>query len=308
MRTVGLQNISASGANVCACAKRAWGTHMRALRRLHPPALYTPPARLRLTRPPARGVRPAHLTHRATIPPLPVFSSSATVYGDGTPPFKETSQTGVGITNPYGWTKYMAERILTDVQASAPAMGVVLLRYFNPVGGHRSGTMGEDPAGVPNNLMPYIQRVAAGRLRQLTVYGDDWATEDGTALRDYLHVVDLARGHLAALNWVFAQEEARRAAAGAAGASGGGVCEVFNLGTGRPASVKQVITAFEAASQKPVPYVVGPRRPGDVQGSWADASKAAHMLGWNAEKTLAEMCEDSWRWVSENPTGYGGGK
>jgi UDP-glucose 4-epimerase len=271
----------------------------------------------------------------------------------------------------------------------------VLLRYFNPVGAHVSGTIGEDPAGIPSNLMPFIQRVAAGRLPQLTVYGDDWDTPDGacvgdaragavlagaralcapppqrggvavcclgpartamqrrpplprhsrtphispthppararagTALRDYIHVVDLARGHLAAVDWLFKRAAEAAAAASAttavaataaagggaaaasdagAGVGGAALCEVFNLGTGRPSSVKEVIAAYEAAAGgRPLPHTFGPRRPGDVQGSWADASKAASVLGWTAGKTLPDMCADSWRWASANPQGYGG--
>lgn len=222
--------------------------------------------------------------------PSIVFSSSATVYGDGIPPFTELSPTGTGITNPYGQTKFMAEQILSDLQKATPSLRVSLLRYFNPVGAHESGTMGEDPAGVPSNLMPYIQRVATGRLPKLTVYGGDYATPDGTALRDYIHVVDLAKGHVKALEWMAKQTS--------------GFCEVFNLGTGRPSSVLEVISSFRAASGHPIPITVGPRRPGDAPSSFAEPSKAKEVLGWEASLTMTDMCRDSWRWVSLNPMGY----
>jgi len=248
-----------------------------------------------------------------------VFSSSATVYGSGAAPFTEASLTGVvrahagggdsryssphvhrpppttraqGVLSPYGQTKVMAEQILRDVAHADSSMGIVLLRYFNPVGAHPSGTIGEDPAGVPNNLLPYIQRVASGRLPQLTVHGSDYPTPDGTAQRDYIHVCDLAAGHLSALQWL-----ARRPAGGALG--------VFNLGTGVKYSVLDVVTAFERASGRTVPYVVGPRRTGDAAAVWADPSYAATELGWRATRSLDDMCADAWRWVEHNPHGYG---
>ena len=190
-------------------------------------------------------------------------------------------------------TKHMAEQILRDYQAAAPASAVVLLRYFNPVGAHASGTIGEDPAGIPNNLMPYLQRVASGRLPKLVIHGSDYETVDGTGMRDYIHVVDLAAGHVKALEWLHAH-----AAAGGVG--------LFNLGTGKPSSVLQVIAAYERASGARIPYEVGPRRPGDVASSYAIPDKAEAELGWKAQLGLDRMCEDSWRWVSHNPAGYGG--
>lgn len=190
-------------------------------------------------------------------------------------------------------TKFMAEQILRDYQAAAHGSGVALLRYFNPVGAHASGTIGEDPAGIPNNLMPYIQRVASGRLPKLGVHGADYDTVDGTGMRDYIHVVDLAVGHVCAIQWLAARSAAR-----------GGV-GVFNLGTGKPSSVLQVIAAYERASGVHIPYEIGPRRPGDVASSFALPDKAAAELGWSAKFGLDRMCEDSWRWVSANPDGYG---
>ena len=186
-----------------------------------------------------------------------VFSSSATVYGTAEPPLSESSQVGVGVTNPYGKTKYFLEEVLRDVTASDPEWGVVLLRYFNPVGAHESGTIGEDPNGIPNNLMPYVQQVAVGKREKLTVFGDDYpGTVDGTGMRDYLHVVDLAAGHLAALEYA---------------SKAGGGCEVFNLGTGTALSVLQMVEGMKKACGHDVPYVIGPRRPGDLGGFCSDA-------------------------------------
>jgi len=208
-----------------------------------------------------------------------VFSSSATVYGEtGEPPFREDSQ--LGPSNPYGRTKLMVEQILADLAGSDPAWKVVLLRYFNPVGSHESGTIGEDPNGVPNNLMPYVGQVAVGKLQQLSVFGNDYPTPDGTGERDYLHVVDLALGPVAAVRALEQFDPVN----------------VFNLGTGRGHSVLEVVAAYEAASGRKVPYRIAPRRPGDVATSYADAARAARVLGWRAERDLAAMCRDAWRW------------
>lgn len=210
-----------------------------------------------------------------------VFSSSATVYGPENPvPYREEQPTYFA-TNPYGWTKVMIEQILRDVCAAEADFSAVLLRYFNPIGAHPSGLLGDDPQGIPNNLMPYIARVAAGRLSRLTVFGNDYDTADGTCVRDYIHVVDLARGHLAALNYT------------AAGA------EVFNLGTGRGTSVLEMVHTFSRVNGVEVPYVIGPRRVGDLPRCWADASKAERLLGWRAEKSTDEMCRDSWNYIKK---------
>jgi len=215
-----------------------------------------------------------------------VFSSSATVYGDPSElPLRETSRTGVGLTNPYGWTKFMNEQILRDAAVADPGLSVCLLRYFNPVGAHASGLIGEDPAGVPLNLMPYITQVAVGVRDHLDVFGDDYDTVDGTGVRDYLHVVDLATGHVAALNH-----------------APGGV-SVYNLGTGTGTSVLQLVHAFEQATGRDVPYRVVARRPGDIATCYCDAGKAARELDWTATKTVADMCADAWRWQSMNPRG-----
>ncbi len=217
-----------------------------------------------------------------------VFSSSATVYGDP-PGLPLTEATSPGApTSPYGRTKLVIEGILTDLQRGDSRWSVVLLRYFNPVGAHLSGLIGEDPTGIPNNLMPYLAQVAVGRLDRLTIHGDDYSTPDGTGVRDYIHVVDLAVGHVAALGKL-------------AGAPG---THVYNLGTGRGTSVRELVTAFEEASGRPIPTVVGPRRPGDVAANWCDASKAAADLGWVATRTIADMCRDTWRWQTRNPDGY----
>lgn len=216
-----------------------------------------------------------------------VFSSSATVYG--TPeelPLKETSRVGIGITNPYGQTKYMIEQILRDVAIADPTWKITILRYFNPIGAHESGMIGEDPNGIPNNLLPYIAQVAVGKLEKVRVFGDNYDTADGTGVRDYIHVVDLARGHVAAL-----------------GHMREGV-EVYNLGTGKGVSVLEMIKAFERAAGKSIPYEVVDRRPGDVAACYADCSKANKELEWQAEKTLDDACIDSWHWQSQNPNGF----
>ena len=219
-----------------------------------------------------------------------VFSSSATVYGDpARVPIDENFPTTA--TNPYGWTKFMGEQILRDVAAAEEGWNVVLLRYFNPVGAHPSGRIGEDPDGLPNNLMPYVSQVAVGRLQQLRVFGNDYPTPDGTGVRDYIHVVDLALGHLKALERIDALS---------------GVT-TLNLGTGRGYSVLEMVRAFEAASGRLVPFELVARRPGDVAACWADPARAAETLGWRAERGLAAMCADAWRWQSHNPQGYRGG-
>ncbi len=218
-----------------------------------------------------------------------VFSSSATVYGDpASVPIDEGFPTAA--TNPYGRTKLMGEEILRDVGAADPRWNIALLRYFNPVGAHRSGRIGEDPDGLPNNLMPYVSQVAVGRLERLNVFGGDYPTPDGTGVRDYIHVVDLARGHLRALERI----------GGLPGVS------TFNLGTGRGYSVLEVVKAFEAASERSIPYRIVARRPGDVAACWADPARAAEVLGWRAELDLAAMCADAWRWQRLNPRGYDG--
>ncbi len=210
-----------------------------------------------------------------------VFSSSATVYGPNNPvPYREDMPANT-CTNPYGWTKLMIEQILRDHAAADPEFRAVLLRYFNPIGAHPSGLLGDDPNGIPNNLMPYLARVAAGILPKLTVFGDDYDTPDGTCLRDYLHVVDLAKGHLQAIDYGVTHPGA----------------EAINLGTGSGVSVLELIHTFIRATGVDVPYVIGPRRDGDLARVWADASKAKTVLGWTAEKTLEEMCRDSWNFV-----------
>ena len=218
-----------------------------------------------------------------------IFSSSATVYQAGLPmPVDETAP--LGCTNPYGWTKFMCEQILRDLYVSDPEWSIVLLRYFNPIGADPSGLIGEDPAGTPNNLLPYITQTALGRLKKLKVHGDDYNTVDGTGVRDYIHVVDLAKGHVAALQ--YAQKHKG--------------CEAINLGTGKGYSVMQIVKAFEAVNDIQVPYEVGPRRPGDVATVFANPVKADTLLNWKAEKTLEDMCRDSWRWQTMNPQGYAG--
>lgn len=218
-----------------------------------------------------------------------VFSSSATVYGDpDRVPIREDFPTRA--TNPYGWSKWMTERILCDAATADPEWRFTLLRYFNPVGAHPSGTIGEDPRGIPNNLMPYVSQVAVGRRDALQVFGDDYPTVDGTGVRDYIHVMDLARGHLLAVERMTSLPSPA----------------IINLGTGRGYSVLEVLKAFETASGRRVPYRVVARRPGDIASCWADASLAEHLLGWQAEMGIDKMCEDAWRWQSLNPDGYAG--
>jgi UDP-glucose 4-epimerase len=216
-----------------------------------------------------------------------VFSSSATVYGDPqSVPIREDAPTGP--TNPYGRTKWMIEYILNDLVVADPSWSVGILRYFNPVGAHPSGRIGEDPQGIPNNLMPFIAQVAVGRREHLSVFGADWPTPDGTGVRDYIHVVDLARGHVAALRRAFAAPGAW----------------TVNLGTGRGHSVLEVLKAFEQASGRPVPHRIVDRRAGDIAACWADPAHAEALLGWRAQLDLRTMCEDAWRWQSANPRGY----
>jgi UDP-glucose 4-epimerase len=217
-----------------------------------------------------------------------IFSSSATVYG--TPeelPLSETSRTGVGITNPYGRTKYMIEEILQDLAVADPSSQITILRYFNPIGAHESGLIGEDPYGLPNNLLPYVSQVAVGKLEKVRVFGDDYDTVDGTGVRDYIHVVDLAKGHVAALEHPAGRDVA-----------------VYNLGTGKGTSVLELIHAFEKACGKQTPYEVVARRSGDIASCFADPAKAERELGWKAGKTIEDACTDAWRWQSQNPNGY----
>ena len=216
-----------------------------------------------------------------------VFSSSATVYGMNNPvPFKEGMPTSA--TNPYGYTKVMIEQILSDLHIADPEWSVVLLRYFNPIGAHDSGLIGEDPNGIPNNLLPYVSQVAIGKLPCLSVYGDDYDTVDGTGVRDYIHVVDLARGHVCAIRKLETN------------------CGLFicNLGTGKGYSVLEVLHAFEKACGKQIPYVIDPRRPGDIAECYADPTKAKNELGWVAQYGIEDMCADSWNWQQKNPDGY----
>ena len=216
-----------------------------------------------------------------------IFSSSATVYGpQNQPPYTEEMPTSA--TNPYGWTKVMMEEILEDAAKADPELTVVLLRYFNPIGAHESGLMGEDPKGIPNNLLPYIAQVAIGKLECLGVFGDDYDTPDGTGVRDYIHVVDLAIGHVKALKKI--QEKS-------------GV-SIYNLGTGVGYSVLDVLHAFEKACGKEIPYQIKPRRAGDIATCYCNAEKAKNELGWVAERGIDKMCEDSWRWQTMNPNGY----
>jgi UDP-glucose 4-epimerase len=218
-----------------------------------------------------------------------IFSSSATVYGEPEElPLKETSRTGLGITNPYGQTKHMIEQILRDLVAADPEWQITLLRYFNPVGAHPSGLIGEDPNGLPNNLLPFICQVAVGKIPELNVFGDDYDTPDGTGIRDYIHVVDLAKGHVAAL------DHAPKA----------GEAAVYNLGTGEGASVFEIIKSMEKAVGKTIPYEIAPRRPGDLAICYADPHKAKQELKWHTEKTIQDACADAWRWQSRNPNGF----
>ena len=217
-----------------------------------------------------------------------VFSSSATVYGDPAfVPITEECPKGV-CTNPYGWTKSMLEQIFSDITVADKEWNVILLRYFNPIGAHKSGTMGENPSGIPNNLMPYITQVAVGKRDHLNVFGNDYDTHDGTGVRDYIHVVDLALGHVKALNKI--KEKCG--------------LKIYNLGTGHGYSVLDIVKAFEQASGVKIPYEITPRRPGDIATCFADASKAKAELGWEAKNGILEMCEDSWRWQKNNPEGY----
>ena len=219
-----------------------------------------------------------------------IFSSSSTVYGDPDKlPLTEESPKKA-CTNPYGWTKWMIEQILTDLHTADPEWDVVLLRYFNPIGAHPSGLIGEDPKGIPNNLVPYVAQVAVGKLKAVQVFGDDYPTPDGTGVRDYIHVVDLAKGHVAALAWM----------------NGKTGVEVFNLGTGKGTSVLEVIRAFSKACGKELPYVIKPRRGGDIAANWCDASKAERLMGWKAQYDIDDMCRDSWNWQSHNPNGFEG--
>lgn len=217
-----------------------------------------------------------------------VFSSSATVYGSPeVMPITEDCPKGQ-CTNPYGWTKSMMEQIMTDLQKADPEWNVILLRYFNPVGAHKSGRIGEDPKGIPNNLMPYITQVAVGKLEKLGVFGDDYDTPDGTGVRDYIHVVDLAVGHVKAIDYILTNPG----------------LDIINLGTGVGYSVLDMVKAFSKACGKELPYEIKPRREGDIAMCYADPAKALKVLGWKAERGLDEMCEDSWRWQSQNPDGY----
>ena len=218
-----------------------------------------------------------------------VFSSSATVYGmKNVSPLKETMKTG-GTTNPYGTTKYMIEIILEDIYKSDNEWNVTLLRYFNPIGAHESGRIGENPSGIPNNLMPYITQVAIGKRPFLSVYGNDYDTPDGTCIRDYIHVVDLADGHVKAVNNILDGKK--------------GV-QIFNLGTGKGYSVLDIVKAFSKAYGKELPYKIAPRRPGDLAVCFSDPTKAKEVLGWEAKRGIDDMCRDSWNWQSKNPNGY----
>lgn len=217
-----------------------------------------------------------------------IFSSSSTVYGDPDNPPVTEEDPKKPATNPYGWTKWMIEQILMDVHTADPEWDVVLLRYFNPIGAHPSGLIGEDPKGIPNNLVPYVAQVAVGKLEAVQVFGNDYPTPDGTGVRDYIHVVDLAIGHVKAIDKLKDKE---------------GV-SIYNLGTGVGYSVLQVVAAFEKACGKKIPYEIKPRRAGDIATCYSDASKAKRELGWVAERGLDEMCEDAWRWQSMNPNGF----
>ena len=218
-----------------------------------------------------------------------IFSSSATVYGEANPvPYLETMPRGA-CTNPYGWTKSMMEQIFEDAAKADKRLSVILLRYFNPIGAHESGTIGEDPQGIPNNLMPYVTQVAVGKRECLTIFGNDYPTKDGTCTRDYIHVVDLAKGHVRAIDYILNNDKC---------------CEIFNLGTGTPYSVTEIVETFERVNNIKVDHVYGPRRAGDLPECYANADKALNMLGWKTEKTLEDMCRDSWNWQKNNPNGY----
>lgn len=216
-----------------------------------------------------------------------VFSSSATVYGDpGTPKYQESLDVGLRISNPYGQTKYMSEQIIRDYAVANPTFEAALLRYFNPIGAHESGLIGEDPLGTPNNLMPFIAQVATGRRDKLSIFGNDYPTPDGTCKRDYIHVVDLAKGHIAALEHLVPGATA------------------YNLGSGKPTSVLELVNTFTETTGQNVPYEFAPRREGDLAEFYADPTKAAEELGWKTEQTIEDMCRDTWRWQSQNPNGY----
>ena len=218
-----------------------------------------------------------------------IFSSSATVYGDPAEiPITETCPKG-WCTNPYGWTKWMQEQMFTDIQKADSDWNVVLLRYFNPIGAHKSGLIGEDPNGIPNNLMPYITQVASGKLKELGVFGNDYNTHDGTGVRDYIHVVDLARGHVKAMDKI-------REKCG---------LQIYNLGTGTGYSVLDLVHAFQEATGVTIPYSIKPRRPGDIDACYCNPERAAKELGWTAEYNVTDMCRDAWNWQSQNPDGYG---
>jgi len=221
-----------------------------------------------------------------------VFSSSGTTYGEAESPLVETMETGNGITNPYSFTKYVIERMLKDLHYANPSMKVVILRYFNPVGAHESGTIGEDPCGVPTSLFPYALQVLVGRRPKLVVFGDDFDTRDGTCIRDYVHVCDVARGHLDAVKWATKAENAE------------GVLDTFNFGTGTGSTVLEVVEAMQAAAGKPLTHEIGPRRHGDLASTFCNPDKAKLVLGWEPKFTLAEMCASSWNWQSQNPQGY----
>ena len=217
-----------------------------------------------------------------------IFSSSATVYKPGSPmPAVESAD--LGCTSPYGWTKFMCEQILRDLSVADPSWSIVLLRYFNPIGADPSGRIGEDPSGIPNNLMPYVTQTALGRQKELSVFGSDYDTHDGTGVRDYIHVSDLADGHAAAIDYALAHTG----------------CEAFNLGTGIGYSVLDIVHTFERVTGVQVPYVIASRRPGDVDAVYASPDKARSLLRWEATRDLDDMCRDSWRWQSSNPQGYG---
>ncbi|WP_303790346.1 UDP-glucose 4-epimerase GalE [Ruminococcus flavefaciens] len=217
-----------------------------------------------------------------------IFSSSATVYGEANPvPYFETMPRGA-CTNPYGWTKSMMEQIFEDAAKADKELSVILLRYFNPIGAHESGMIGEDPQGIPNNLMPYVSQVAVGKRECLTIFGNDYPTADGTCTRDYIHVVDLAKGHVKAIDYILANR----------------CVEIFNLGTGTPYSVTEIVDTFEKVNNVKVNHVYGPRRAGDLAECYANADKALKVLGWKTEKSLEDMCRDSWNWQKNNPNGY----
>ncbi|MBO7474068.1 MAG: UDP-glucose 4-epimerase GalE [Ruminococcus sp.] len=221
-----------------------------------------------------------------------IFSSSATVYGEANPvPYFETMPRGA-CTNPYGWTKSMMEQIFEDAAKADRELSVILLRYFNPIGAHESGMIGEDPQGIPNNLMPYVSQVAVGKRECLTIFGNDYPTPDGTCTRDYIHVVDLAKGHVKAIDYILEHK----------------CVEIFNLGTGTPYSVTEIVDTFEKVNNIKVNHVYGARREGDLAECYANADKAWKILGWKTEKTLEDMCRDSWNWQKNNPDGYNNAK